>query len=37
MALGFETHKRTVWTLGVVSAALTALLSAPALLLALLV
>ncbi len=37
MAFGFETQKMTIWTLGVVSAALTALLSAPALLLALLV
>jgi hypothetical protein len=31
MALGFDTQKRTVWTLGVVSAALTGALIAPAL------
>jgi hypothetical protein len=31
MAFGFDTQKRTVWTLGVVSAALTGALVTPAL------
>lgn len=31
MALGFDTQKRTLWTLGVVSALLTGALTAPAL------
>jgi hypothetical protein len=31
MALGFDTQKRTVWTLGVVSAFMTGALIAPAL------